>query len=189
MIPLPAHQDGLVTKLHINALWPIQEMDLEVNQLATITAKVEAQQQTIIDAILQLESAKNVKKEIQDVAQTDLLNAQTAHLNHQLHQIISISSNVTKLIQSNQNAKSAQKVKQKAAKTKEQLVRHAIQSQNFSNAIQRHSPVLLLRTKEISNRPVMLSADTSPHKSSSVPGEVLWPRKVNQRTSTWEKSI
>jgi hypothetical protein len=31
--------------------------------------------------------------------------------------------------------------------------------------------------------------DTSPHKSSLVPGEVSWPRLVSQTISIWERSI
>lgn len=193
MIPLPAHQDGLVIHHPENVLWLIQEMDLEVNQLVKITVldmdhtQVQDHMMIPIDAILQLVSVRNALMPlIQDVDQIDLLNATTVNLHHQI-QLINI--NATKLMKLIQNVRNVQMTNKKDAIHKLKFAKVAIQSKNFSNVIQRHSLVFKLNNKVISNKLVMLSADTSPHKSSSVPGEVLWLRKVKQQILTWVKLI
>jgi hypothetical protein len=189
MIPLPAHQDGLVILHQENALWPIQEMDLEVNQLVKITAlhmdHIQVHPvQILIDAILQLVYARNVKiRLIQGVAQTDLLNATIVPHN----QITRVSSNAIRLTQQIQNARNAHLTLQRDVMSNLKLAKAATHHKNYSNVIQRHSPAFRLSNKVISKRPVMLSADTSPHKSSSVPGEVSKLRRVKQRISTWVK--
>jgi hypothetical protein len=77
-IPLPAHQDGLVIPLLENVLWPIQEMDLEVNQLVKTSAFHISQSLTNIDAILQPTPATNAKRVILDVIMIDQSHAVTA---------------------------------------------------------------------------------------------------------------
>jgi len=137
MIPLPAHQDGLVTRPLENVLWPTQEMDSEVSQLVKTTAKDQAQDQvhtqTNTDAIPPAISAKHVRREILDAAQTDQPNAQTART-----QIQPNSINVTELMLTIQNVRPAQRVTQPDVCQEVKLVTVAHQSQIFSNVIQRH---------------------------------------------------
>ena len=137
MIPPPAHQDGLVTRPLENVLWPTQEMDSEVSQLVKTTVKVQDQDQvqdkTNIDAIPPATSAKNVRREILDAAQTDHPHAQTART-----QIQPNSLSVTELMLTIQNVKPAQRVTQPDVCQEVKLVTAAHQSQIFSNVIQRH---------------------------------------------------
>jgi len=189
MIPPLAHQDGLVTKLLENVLWPTQVMDSEVNQHARITAdhtqdQDPAQDQTPTDVILPHIPAINVKKEIPVVIKIEMSLAATARTLIQLN-----SLNVTELTQNNQNVSNALRIKRTDANQEVRPVTAVPQSQTFSNVTQKHSLVLKLNNKEISSKPVMLNVVTSPHKSFSVPGEVLWQRKVNQRTSKWVRLI
>jgi len=83
---------------------------------------------------------------------------------------------VTRPIQNNQNVTNAKKTR-KVANHILKPVTNAHQRKNFSNAMRRLLRVRSLKTKVISKRPVTPSADTSPHKNSSVPGEASWPRK------------
>jgi len=136
MIPLLAHQDGLVINMPDNALWPTQEMDLEVNQPAKTSANQTDQQEEIpIDATQLTIHAKLVKREILDVTQTEPLLVETV----QMAQTQLKCSNVTKLIQNNQNARCALREIQLPAVDQE--VKHAnnvLQRKNFTNVMKRH---------------------------------------------------
>jgi hypothetical protein len=186
MIPLPAPQDGLVMLTQRNALWLTQEMDSVVNQLVITSAKLDQTSPILIDVIPPSVSANHVKKVIPDVAQIDQFNVATANQHHQNQ---ALSSNATKLTQKIHSAKNAQRIKPKVAKNIPKHANNAMQNQNFSNVMKRHSHVSRLKIKVISKRLVTLNADTSPHKNSSVPGEVSWPRKVKPRISIWVKLI
>jgi len=184
MILLLAHQDGLVIKPLENVLWPTQEMVLEVNQLAKTTANQEVKPS--IDAIPQLVSAKNVKKEILDVTPIETLPVETANPNQDQ---LPRCSNATKLIQNNQHVMNAQRIRQLGACQEVKLVIAALQSNIFSNVIQKRLHAYRPSNKVTLNKLVMLSADTLHHKSFLEPGEVLWLRKENQRILIWEKLI
>lgn len=185
-------QDGLVMKQLENVLWLTQERVSVVNQLVIITVldtdhTQDQVDQILIDAILQLEHAINVKiKQIPDVAQIEMCNAATVLLHHQIPHI---NSNVIKLMLKIQSVRNAQMINRTDVNPNKLHAKVAIQNKSSSNVIQKHSPVFRLSNKVISNRLVMLSVDTSPHKSFLVPGEVSWQKKANHRTSTWEKSI
>jgi len=77
MIPLPAHQDGLVMRPQTNALWPTQEMDSEVNQPVKTTAK-DIHKVIHTDATQPATSARNAKRMILDAMLIDQLHALTA---------------------------------------------------------------------------------------------------------------
>jgi len=134
-IQLHAHQDGLVTNQVESALWQTQEMDLEVNQLAKIIAVDIHQDQVVvtnIDAIQPAIFARNVTKEILDVALIEPLNARIVKT-----QILLNSSNVIEPTQTNQNASLAQRVTLPAVCQEVKLATAALQNHNFSNVIQK----------------------------------------------------
>lgn len=184
MILLPAHQDGLVIILPVNVLWPTQETVLEVDQHVRTSAK-EVMVKINIDVILQTIPVNNVRKEMLDVTQTEQLHV----LDAKMVQIQLSSSNVTRLIQSNQNVRAAQRMTKKDALQEEQPVNNAHLRQNFMNVMKRLLPVFRLKIKETSSRHVLLNVDIRPLKNFLVPGEVSRQRKVKPRTSIWEKSI
>jgi hypothetical protein len=136
MIPLLAHQDGLVMKKLTNALWLTQVMDSEVNQPVTNSAKFQAPiKPTDIDAILLPILAKNVRLVQTLVAiKIELLHAQ---LHAKMEMILLNSLNATKLTQINQNARNVKKDNHLDVKQEVRPVNNAHQSQNYSNVIKR----------------------------------------------------
>jgi hypothetical protein len=186
MIPPHALQVGLVMSKKINASWLLQEMDLEVSQLANPIAKVQYQSKPHIDVIQQNTFAHNVKMVMKVATRIDPLHAITVRT-----QILQTQArrnkSATRLIQNIQNASTAKMVKQ-VAKLVVNAVNNAMKSKSFTNVIPRLSPVSRPNNKVTLRKPVLLSADISPHKSSLVPGEVSWPRLVSQTISIWERS-
>jgi hypothetical protein len=182
MILLPVHQDGLVMRELVNALWQTQVMVLEVNQLVPISANHMAL--ILIDAILLLVSVKNVKLEILDVIKIETLHVETVY--HQFLQQVKNSSAI-KLIQNNQHVISAQRISKMVVNHTVKPVLAVIQSKNFSNVIQKRLHAYKLNNKVTLNKLVMLNVDILHHKNFSEPGEVLWPRKVNHQCLIWEK--
>jgi hypothetical protein len=159
-------------------------MDSEVNQLANNTVVLHLQQ-TSIDAILPSTFARNVKMVMKVATRIDLLHAKTVRI--QVQTQARRNKSATRLIQNIQNASTAKKVKQ-VAKLVVNAVNNAMKSKSFTNVIPRLSPVSRPNNKVTLRKPVLLSADISPHKSSLVPGEVSWPRLVSQTISIWERS-
>jgi len=140
MIPPLAHQDGLVMKHPENVLWLTQEMDLEVNQLAKITATLDQTHQaqdmmTNTDAIQPAILVINVRKETLDAALIDQALVLTVKI--QIHPNFSDAIRPT---QNNQNAKNAKREIQLLVACKE--LRPAIaahQNKNYLNVMKRHS--------------------------------------------------
>jgi hypothetical protein len=188
MIPPPAPQDGHVMLNQENVLWPTQVMDLDQSPLVKTTANHiqdhQAQEMINTDAILPTILVINVRMVILDVTQIDQLHVAIARTQIQLN-----SSNVTEPTQTTQNVNPALKMILKVACHKVKPVTVAHQSHNFSSVIQRLLLVSKLRMPVTSSKLVLPHADTSPLKSSSEPGEVLWPRRANQKTLIWEKLI
>jgi len=184
-IPPHALQDGLVMKQPTNVSWQSQEMDLEVKQLAKNIAVPLFLIQPNIDAILLNTFASNVQMEMRDVTLIDLLHATIVRT--QIQTQAKRSKSATRLIQNIQNALTAKKVKP-VAKKEANAVNNVMKSKNSTNVIPRLSLVSRPNNKVTSRKPVLLSVDISLHKSSSVPGEVLWPRMESQTILIWERS-
>jgi hypothetical protein len=136
LIPLPAHQDGLVMRLLDNASSALQVRDSDP-ELPVKTTAIQFHQRKKItgDAILLHTCVKNVAMILQAAQQTEELNALTARA-----QIPpKIFSNVIKLTQIIQSAKSAiARTELLVAHNNLRPVNHVPQSQIFSNVIQKH---------------------------------------------------
>jgi len=159
-------------------------MDSEVNQLANNTVVLQVQQ-TSIDAILPSTFARNVKMVMKVAMQIEVLHVTTVKT--QIHQVqIKRSKSVTRLIQNIQNVLTARQEKP-VAKHQVNAALNAMKSKNSTNVIPRLSLVSRPNNKVTSRKPVLLSVDISPHKSSSVPGEVSWQRLASQTISIWER--
>jgi hypothetical protein len=119
-----------------------------------------------------------------DLEVNQLVKITALHMDHiQVHPVQILIDALLQLVY----ARNAHLTLQRDVMSNLKLAKAATHHKNYSNVIQRHSPAFRLSNKVISKRPVMLSADTSPHKSSSVPGEVSKLRRVKQRISTWVK--
>lgn len=134
MILLLAAQDGLVMKKLENALWPTQEMALVASQHARTIAN-QYQDQIHIDATLNYMYVKLAKQVIQDVAQIEQLNAETAKIQTLQAQLNSV--NVIRPILKPHNAKLALRVKRDVQQG-QSLVRIAIQNKIFMNVTKKH---------------------------------------------------
>jgi hypothetical protein len=162
MIPLPAHQDGLVMRTLESALWPTQVTDSDRELPARTTAMDQShhQKMTNLDAILPAINAKSATRMILDVHQTEPLNAPTARTQIQIN-----FTNVTGPTLRLQNVMHVKETKPKAANQEPVPVTAAISQQIYSSAIQRPSLAIRQIIQVISNKLAMPHVDTSPHKS------------------------
>jgi hypothetical protein len=162
MIPLPAHQDGLVMRTLESALWPTQVTDSDQELPARTTAMLDQthHQKTNLDAILPATNAKSATRMILDVHQIEPLNVPTART-----QIQTNFTNVTEPTLRLQNVMHVKETKLKAANQEPVPVTAAISQQIYSSAIQRPSLAIRQIIQVISSKLAMPHVDTSPHKS------------------------